>query len=171
MWRHLSDSRRGKNIHLADLLRQSIYTAAWRGMRMSTTPSASPQIRPSDSSAQKDLRTGNSVDLPVTIVRDGTADRGRKPRRSGRAQSRVDCEGRSHRFTPTIGAGYGQHRGRGLWRPGGDRLHNGHFESTCHHPLLLFNRRMPLPGGEIAPGNVRSAESRDELLLPELKRP
>ena len=52
-----------------------------------------------------------------------------------------------------------------------ETAYNGHFESTCHHPLLLFNRRMPLPGGEIAPGNVRSAESRDELLLPELKRP
>lgn len=37
--------------------------------------------------------------------------------------------------------------------------YNGHFESTCHHPLLLFNRRMRLPGGETAPGNVHSAES------------
>ena len=41
MERHLSDSRRGKNIQLplADLLRQSIYS------RMSTTPRASLKIR------------------------------------------------------------------------------------------------------------------------------
>jgi hypothetical protein len=37
--------------------------------------------------------------------------------------------------------------------------YNGHLESTCHHPLLLFNRRMRLPGGETAPGHVHSAES------------
>ena len=45
IWRHLSDSRRGKNIQLplADLLRQSICSRLG-GMRMSTTPSASPKI-------------------------------------------------------------------------------------------------------------------------------
>jgi hypothetical protein len=47
--RHLIDSRRGKNIQLplADLLRQSIYSRAWPGMSMSTTPRASLKIRPS----------------------------------------------------------------------------------------------------------------------------
>jgi len=46
--RHLSDSRRGKNIQLplADLLRQSIYSRL-AGMRMLTTPRALPRIRPS----------------------------------------------------------------------------------------------------------------------------
>ena len=28
--------------------------------------------------------------------------------------------------------------------------YNGHFESTCYHPLLLFNGEVP--GGEAAPG-------------------
>ena len=37
--------------------------------------------------------------------------------------------------------------------------YNGHFEATCHHPLLLFNRRLRLPADETAPGNVHSAES------------
>ena len=48
MERHLSDSRRGKNIQLplADLLRQSIYSRL-AGMRMSTTPRVLPRIRPS----------------------------------------------------------------------------------------------------------------------------
>lgn len=41
--RHLTDSRRGKNVQLPlpDLLRQSI-RADWRDMRMSTTPSGFP---------------------------------------------------------------------------------------------------------------------------------
>jgi len=53
MDRHLSDSRRGKNIQLplADLLRQSIYSRL-AGMRMSTTPRALPRIRPSGSLAR-----------------------------------------------------------------------------------------------------------------------
>jgi hypothetical protein len=48
MSRHLSDSRRGKNIQLpvADLLRQSIYSRL-AGMRMPTTPRACLRIRPS----------------------------------------------------------------------------------------------------------------------------
>src|SRR5262244_2790823 len=71
IWRHLSDSRRGKNIQLplADLLRQSICSRLG-GMRMSTTPSASPKIHLPTHRLQKGLRTGSSVDLPVTIVRD-----------------------------------------------------------------------------------------------------
>ena len=46
--RHLSDSRRGKNIQLplADLLRQSIYSRL-AGMKTLTTPLVFPRIRPS----------------------------------------------------------------------------------------------------------------------------
>jgi len=29
--------------------------------------------------------------------------------------------------------------------------YNGHFESTCYHPLLLFNQGRRLPGGKAAP--------------------
>src|SRR5712691_8689911 len=49
--------------------------------------------------------------------------------------------------------------------------YNGHFESTCYHPLLLFN------GGEgdclgamLRPGNVHIAEGWEEVLLPEIER-
>ena len=30
--------------------------------------------------------------------------------------------------------------------------YNGHFESTCYHPLLLFNAHRRLSGGKTAPG-------------------
>jgi hypothetical protein len=48
--------------------------------------------------------------------------------------------------------------------------YNGHFESTCYHLLLLFNREGDCLGAKLRLGNVPSAESWDELLLPEIKR-
>ncbi len=48
--------------------------------------------------------------------------------------------------------------------------YNGHFESTCYHPLLLFNREGDCLAAKLRPGNVHSAESWDELLLPEIER-
>lgn len=48
--------------------------------------------------------------------------------------------------------------------------YNGHFESTCYHPLLLFNREGDCLGAKLRPGNVHSAEQWDEVLLPEIER-
>ncbi len=48
--------------------------------------------------------------------------------------------------------------------------YNGHFESTCFHPLLLFNGEGDCLGAKLRPGNVHSAESWEELLLPEIER-
>jgi hypothetical protein len=48
--------------------------------------------------------------------------------------------------------------------------YNGHFESTCYHPLLLFNREGDCLAAELRPGNVHSAEGWEELLLPEIER-
>jgi hypothetical protein len=48
--------------------------------------------------------------------------------------------------------------------------YNGHFESTCYHPLLLFNREGDCLAAKLRPGNVHSAEGWDELLLPEIER-
>ncbi len=47
--------------------------------------------------------------------------------------------------------------------------YNGHFESTCYHPLLLFNREGDCLAAKLRPGNVHSAEGWEELLLPEIK--
>jgi hypothetical protein len=48
--------------------------------------------------------------------------------------------------------------------------YNGHFESTCFHPLLLFNRDGDCLAAKLRPGNVHSAEGWAELLLPEIER-
>jgi Transposase DDE domain group 1 len=48
--------------------------------------------------------------------------------------------------------------------------YNGHFESTCYHPLLLFNREGDCLAAKLRPGNVHSADSWEELLLPEIER-
>ena len=43
-----------------------------------------------------------------------------------------------------------------------DSAYNGHFESTCYHPLLLFNREGDCLAAKLRPGNVHSAENWDE---------
>ena len=48
--------------------------------------------------------------------------------------------------------------------------YNGHFESTCYHPLLLFNGEGDYLAGKLRAGNVHSAEDWAELLLPEIER-
>ena len=47
-------------------------------------------------------------------------------------------------------------------------MDNGHFESTCDHPLLLFNREVDCLAAKLRPGNVHSADDWEELLLPEI---
>ena len=48
--------------------------------------------------------------------------------------------------------------------------YKGHFESTCYHPLLLFNREGDCLAARLRPGKVHSADDWDELLLPEIER-
>jgi hypothetical protein len=48
--------------------------------------------------------------------------------------------------------------------------YNGHFESTCYHPLLLFNWEGDCLAAKLRPGNVHSAEQWDQVLLPEIER-
>src|SRR5712691_12828705 len=48
--------------------------------------------------------------------------------------------------------------------------YNGHFESTCYHLPLLFNREGDCLAVKLRPGNVHSADGWEELLLPEIER-
>ena len=48
--------------------------------------------------------------------------------------------------------------------------YNGHFESTCYHPLLLFNSAGDCLAAKLRPGNVHSADDWEEVLLPEIER-
>jgi hypothetical protein len=47
--------------------------------------------------------------------------------------------------------------------------YNGHFETTCYHPRLLFNGEGDCLAAKLRPGNVHSAEDWAELLLPEIE--
>jgi hypothetical protein len=51
-----------------------------------------------------------------------------------------------------------------------ESAYNGHFESTCYHPLLLFNHEGDCLAAKLRPGNVHSAEGWEDLLLPEIER-
>jgi hypothetical protein len=51
-----------------------------------------------------------------------------------------------------------------------ESAYNGHFESTCFHPLLLFSGKGDCLGNKLRPGNAHSAEGWAELLLPEVER-
>jgi hypothetical protein len=65
-----------------------------------------------------------------------------------------------------------------IWTPPKSPVHgqqegsayNGHFESVCYHPLLLFNQHGDCLAAKLRPGNVSSAEDWDELLSPEIER-
>jgi Transposase DDE domain group 1 len=48
--------------------------------------------------------------------------------------------------------------------------YNGHFESTCCHPLVLFNGEGDCLAAKLRPSNVHNAEDWDGLLLPEIER-
>ena len=48
--------------------------------------------------------------------------------------------------------------------------YNKYYESTCYHPLLLFNAEGDCLAAKLRPGNVHSAEDWAELLLPEIER-
>jgi Transposase DDE domain group 1 len=48
--------------------------------------------------------------------------------------------------------------------------YNGDFESTCDHPLLLFNSEGDCLAAKLRPGNVPSADGWEALLLPETER-
>ena len=51
-----------------------------------------------------------------------------------------------------------------------ESAYNGYFESTCFHPLLLFNSQGDCLAAKLRPGNVHSADGWEELLLPEIER-
>jgi len=57
-----------------------------------------------------------------------------------------------------------------VYREQEQSAYNGHFESTCFHPLLLFNRGGDCVVAMLRPGSVHSAKGWEELLLPEIER-
>ncbi len=169
--RHLIDSRRGKNVQLplSDLLRQSVYSrlAGYADVNDAERLSQDPTFRLIGS--KKILERGaaltsrlQSFETGVLIQEENLAGLAALNRE---LVARVEAIASPRRIVldmdSTEVAVYGQQE---------ESAYNGHFESTCYHPLLLFNREGDCLAAKLRPGNVHSAEGWEELLLPEIER-
>jgi len=115
------------------------------------------------------LGSRGGADLALAELRDGDAGPGGELRWTGATQSGIDRESGTSRFRVSDDLGldstevpvYGEQE---------ESAYNGYFESTCFHPLLLFNSQGDCLAVKLRPGNVHSAEGWEELLLPEIER-
>ncbi len=169
--RYLSDSRRGKNIQLplADLLRQSIYSrlAGYEDVNDAERLSQDPTFRLIGS--RKIWERGaaltsrlQSFETEVLTQADNLAGLAALNRELIARAEAIDSP---RRVVLDMDSTEIQVYGRQE-----HSAYNGHFESTCYHPLLLFNREGDCLATKLRPGNVHSAEGREELLLPEIER-
>src|SRR6266851_2120742 len=169
--RHLSDSRRGKNIQLplADLLRQSIYSrlAGYEDVNDAERLSQDPTFRLIGS--RKIWERGaaltsrlQSFETEVLTQEENLAGLAALNRELVASAEAIDSPRRIVLdMDSTEVPVYGEQE---------QSAYNGHFESTCYHPLLLFNREGYCLAAQLRPGNVHSADGWEELLLPEIER-
>jgi len=167
---HLADSR-GKNMQLplADLLRQSVYSrlAGYEDVndaeRLSQDPAfrliGSEKIWERGAALTSRLQSFETELLTQDENLAGLAAINRELIANAEA---VDAP---HRVVLDMDSTeipvYGQQE---------QSAYNGHFESTCYHPLLLFSREGDCLAVKLLPGNVHSAEDWGELLIPEIER-
>ena len=167
---HLTDSRHGKNtqLPLADLLRQSVYSriAGYEDVNDAERVSQDPTFRLIGSEKTWDRGAALTSRLQ-TFETEMLAEE-----ENFQSLARINREliGKAEANSPqrvvldmdsTEIPVYGQQE---------QSAYNGHFESTCYHPLLLFNREGDCLAAKLRPGNVHSAEDWEELLLPEIER-
>src|SRR5271169_210907 len=169
--RHLIDSRRGKNIQLplADLLRQSIYSrlAGYADVNDAERLSQDPTFRLIGS--RKIWERGaaltsrlQSFETEVLTQEENLAGLAALNRESIAKAEAIDSP---RRVVLDMDSTEVRVHGRQE-----QSAYNGHFESTCYHPLLLFNREGDCLAAKLRPGNVHSADGWEELLLPEIER-
>src|SRR5918998_1001071 len=167
----LTDSRRGKNtqLPLADLLRQSVYSrlAGYEDVNDAERVSQDPTFRLIGS--EKIWERGAALTSRLQSFE--TALLTQDENFTGLAQinreliSKAEAVDAPQRVVLDMDSteipvyGHQEHR-----------AYNGHFESTCDHPLLLFNREGDCLAAKLRPGNVHSAEGWEALLLPEIER-
>ena len=168
---HLTDSRQGSNkkFPFADLLRQSIYSrlAGYEDLNDAERVSADPTFRLIGSkknwdrgaaltsrlqSFESGMLAADENLIGLMAVNRELVAQAENCYESGRAVLDLDS---------TESPDHGQQEGS---------AYNGHFESICYHPLLLFNQHGDCLATKLRAGNVSSAEDWDELLLPEIER-
>ena len=168
---HLSDARRGKNtqLPLADLFRQSVYSrmAGYEDVNDAERLSQDPAFRLIGSEKVWD----RGVALTSRLQTFETEMLAEEENFAGLALINRELIGKVEALDSpqrvvldmdsTEIAVYGEQE---------NSAYNGHFESTCYHPLLLFNREGDCLAAKLRPGNVHSADEWEELLLPEIER-
>ena len=168
---HLSDQRRGKNtqLPLADLFRQSLYSrmAGYEDVNDAERLSQDPAFRLIGSEKVWD----RGVALTSRLQTFETEMLAGEENFAGLARINRELIGKAEALDPvqrvvldmdsTEIPVYGEQE---------NSAYNGHFESTCYHPLFLFNREGDCLAAKLRPGNVHSADDWEELLLPEIER-
>ena len=164
---HLTDPRRGKNTQfpLADLLRQSIYShlADYEDVNDAERLSQDPTFRLIGSEKIWDRGAAltsrlQTFETEMLGEEENSAGLGRLNRALiGKAEAMDSACRAVLDMDSTEISVYGEQE---------QAVYNGHFESTCYHPLLLFNREVDCLAAKLWPGNVHSADDWRELLLP-----
>ena len=168
---HLTDSRRGKNTHLplADLFRQSVYSriAGYEDVNDAERLSQDPTFRLIGSEKVWDRGAAltswlQSFETEMLAEEENFAGlAGLNRALIGRAEGMASgCRTILDMDSTEIPV-YGEQE---------QSAYNGHFESTCYHPLMLFNQEGDCMAAKLRPGNVHSAEGWEEVLLPEIER-
>jgi hypothetical protein len=168
---HLTDSRRGKNtqLPLADLLRRSVYSriAGYEDVNDAERLAQDPTFRLIGSEKNWDRGSALTSRLQTleTEMLTEEANFGSLARINRELIGKAEALDSPQRVVLDMDSTeipvYGQQE---------NSAYNGHFESTCYHPLLLFNREGDCLAAKLRPGNVHSADAWEELLLPEIKR-
>ena len=168
---HLTDSRRGKNtqLPLVDLLRQSVYSrvAGYEDVNDAERLSQDPTFRLIGSEKLWERGAAltsrlQSFETEVLGQEENSALLARLNRELiGKAEAMDSPQRVVLDMDSTEIPVYGQQE---------NSAYNGHFESTCYHPLLLFNREGDCLAAKLRPGNVHSADGWEEMLLPEIER-
>ena len=165
------DSRQGSNkkFPLADLLRQSVYSrlAGYEDLNDAVRVSADPTFR--SISSKKNWDRGGaltsrlqSFETEMLASEDNLLGLMAVNRELvAQAETQDDSERVVLDMDSTESPVHGQQEGS---------AYNGHFESVCYHPLLLFNQHGDCLAAKLRPGNVHSAKDWNELLLPEIER-
>src|ERR1035437_2025107 len=168
---HLTDSRRGKNTQFpfTDLLRQSVYSrlAGYEDLNNAQRLSQDPTFRLIGSEKIWDRGAPltsrlQTFETEMLGEEENFAGLGRLNRALISKAEAMDsaCRAVLDMDSTEIPV-YGEQE---------QTAYNGHFESTCYHPLLLFNREGDCLAAKLRPGNVHSADGWEELLLPEIER-
>jgi hypothetical protein len=168
---HLSDSRRGRNtqLPLADLFRQSVYSrvAGYEDVNDAERLSQDPTFRLIGSEKVWDRGAAltsrlQTFETEMLAEAENFAGLGRINRELiGKAEAIDSAQRVVLDMDSTEIPVHGEQE---------NSAYNGHFESTCYHPLLLFNREGDCLAATLRPGNVHSAEGWEQMLLPEINR-